>query len=808
MIKAFFKVAIRNLSRNKVYSTINIVSLSIGLAACLLVANVVIDDLSYDKQWQKAPDIYRISDTDESTGQKTPVVLSGLGPTLKKDFPEVENYCRVSDANKYFTDSSKGKFNIHCIITEPSFLDIFNFRFIANATLTGGKDYKSVILSEEAKNKYFGNADPIGKTLKGFGLTGDADPTSYIVTGIVESIPYNSHLRAEAIILSQFSDEDNQLSPQGIGGFYSLYILLQPSANIKNLETKIDHLYKIAVENGADRKFVLQPLQDIYLHSDFAQGYQTVVGSLRSVYIFSAVAIVLLLIACFNFINLTTARALKKVGEAGVRKILGAGKFQLVLQYLFESLIFFLISFLLAVVFYRLFLNGVETYLEHKLTVSFTQNIILFAATVLVLLLVCLFTGLYPAILLASTKMITALKGATNSKPGNNRVRKSLIVGQFVITIIIIIAAIVVKEQLFFLNHSELGYDKNNLLLIGNTNFSTSGTAFKTEIKKITGVENASITIWNPGIGGGAMSVKVDNPFQKEKKMDIWYIDADIDFVSTLPLRLEQGRLLNNAFFLDAPDTRSLYKSGNMDSMMYVSSNQSLLVSSYTAKTFTSIQLNQPSKSMPGTPVGVVSNFHNESLRTIMKPSVIRGDNNIRYGNMLIRIQPGTDKYVIAAIAKIWDKFYPSQTFNYSWVNDALAAQYDSEKKTLQLFFFFSYISIFLACMGLFGLVSFTTEMRVKEIGIRKVLGASAALITVLISKDFLKLVVVALLISAPIAVWLMHAWLEDYAYRINISGWFIFVAGFITIAIAAATVFVSSINAATANPVAALRSE
>lgn len=808
MVTTFLRIAIRNLSRNKVYSIINIVSLSIGLAACLLVANVVIDDLSYDDQWEKASDIYRVSQTDESTSQKTPVVLSGLGPALAKNFPEVENYCRISKGDRQFINSNQQKLDISCIITEPSFLSMFNFKFLQHSALTGKKGFKSVIITKEIKDKYFGNTDPVEKTIKGFLVTGNVDSIPYVITGVIESIPYNSHLRAEAIVLNPFDDEGNRLSPQGAGYYYPLYVLLKQGTNTKNFEAKVDDLYKAAVENGEHNKFGLQPLREVYLHSDFAKGSQQVIGSIRNVYILSGVAIVLLIIACFNFINLTVARSLKRISETGVRKILGANKVQLVLQFLFESLIFFVISFILAIIFYRLFINGVETYLEHKLTVSFTQNISLFAAATVVLLMVCLFAGLYPAMALAGTKMAVALKGTTSTKPGSNWLRKSLVVGQFAISITIIIAAIVVKEQLFFLNHAALGYDKNNLLAINYVNLGTGGGAFKTEIKNIAGVEEASITDWNPGEGGGSMTMEVDDPLQKDKKIQIWFIEGDVDFASTLKLQLQQGRLLKNTIAADVPNIKALYKSGQFDSLAHVQSNQSILLSGYAAKTLNSVQLNQPSKSVPGVPVGIVNDFHNESLRTIMKPCAIKANNNISYGNILVRIRPGAEQQVIASINKIWHRFYPSQTLDYTWVTDSLASQYESEEKTQQLFFFFSYLSIFLACMGLFGLVSFTTEMRTKEIGIRKVLGAGTALITVMISKDFLKLVVAAIFIATPVAVWLMYKWLEDYAYRIDISWWFVFTAGLIAIIIALITVCFSSIKAAIANPVKALRSE
>jgi putative ABC transport system permease protein len=808
MVTTFSRIAIRNLLRNKVYSIINIVSLSIGLAACLLVANVVIDDLSYDDQWEKASDIYRISQTDESTSQKTPVVLSGLGPALAKNFPEVENYCRISKGDKHFINSNKQNLDISCIITEPSFLSMFNFKFLQHSALTGKSGYKSVIITKEIKDKYFADINPVGKVITGFLLSGVTDSIPYVITGVIESIPYNSHLRAEAIVLKEFNDEDNYLSKFGVGYYCALYVLLKPGADTKRFSDKIDKLYGYLVEGGQYSKFGTQPLKEVYLYSDFARGDQKVIGSIRNVYIFSTVAIVLLLIACFNFINLTIARSLKRLSETGVRKVLGAGRLQLVLQFLSESLIFFVISFMLSVVFYHMSISGLETYLGHRLTVSFTQSLTLFISAIFVLLLICAFAGLYPALLLSGTKMALALKGVVYKNRGNSMVRKTLVVGQFAISIIIIIVAIVVKEQLFFLNHASIGYDKGNLLAINSTNFGTNGAAFKNEIKKIAGVENVTITDWSPGKGGGYMSIPNDDQHRKDITLAVWVINGDVDFVSTLKLKLQQGRLLSSTNTADVPNVNALYKSGNLDSLGKIFRRQSILLSAYSAKKIPGLELNKTSTSILGIPVGIVNDFHNESLRTIMKPVVIKGDNNISFGHVLIRVHPGLEKNVISSIGKIWRSFYSSQTMDYSWVADDLEFQYQAEKKSQELFFFFSYISIFLACMGLFGLVSFATEMRVKEIAIRKILGASVAIITTMISKDFLKLVVIAIVVAAPVALWLMHNWLEDYAYRIDISWWFVFTAGLITIIIALITVCFSSIKAAIANPVKSLRTE
>jgi putative ABC transport system permease protein len=815
MFKNYFKIAIRNLSRDKIYSFINIAGLSIGLAGCLLVANVVIDDLSYDKQWGNADHIYRVISNNKGTGESIPVALSGLGPALEKNFPEVENYCRIGQGNKTFSqNNSQEKFEVSCLTTEASFLNIFNFTFLQGSPQTAENGYYNVIITEAVKEKYFPDINPLGKHLQNILTTGEIDSSQYIITGVIKEFPYNSHLRAEAIVLKPFSNQENELTERA-GRLYPLYVLLRNGTDPEQFATKVNRWYKTSVSitlNTANFSVItnsFQPLSKVYLHSDFAKTYQPVIGSIRNVYIFSVVAIVLLLIACFNFINLTTAKALKRVAETSVRKVLGANKFQLIYQFLIESLLFFVISFILALFLYQLSIKPIEAFIGHSLTVSLVDNLKLLCFSSGVVFLVCIFTGLYPALILAGTKAALALKGNSNPKSNNNLIKKSLVVGQFTISIVIVIAAIVVKEQLSFLNTADLGYDKNNLLQISYTNWGNSGSTFKQKVKDLAGVENASIARWLPGKGGGSMSMEVDDPTEKNKKINVWFIDGDIDFAQTLKLQLEKGRLLNSDFSADELNTASYFKNKELDKLADLEAHQSVLVTSYAAKILATgeFKLNQPLK-IPGVAVGIVNDFHNESLKTVMKPCVIKADNNIAYGSMLVRIRPGAEKKVINSINTLWSKFYPSQPLQYDWVSDALQNQYKAEKKIEQLFFFFSYLTVFLACLGLFGLISFTTELRRKEIGIRKVLGASAAVITSLISRDFLKLVIIAIVIASPIAYFIMNKWLEDYAYRINISWWMLTTAGVIGLLIALITISFQAIKAAIANPVKSLRTE
>ena len=497
---------------------------------------------------KNAGDIYRVIVTNNGTQQTVPVALAGLGPALQKNFPEVKNYCRLEKGIKKFNAvGGKTKFNINCITSEPSFLNIFNFKFLQGSSKTFSEGYSNVIITQKIKDEFFPNTNPVGKIIQSKLWNGNIDTTQYLITGVIKDIPYNSHLRADAIVLKQFNKSDNELSLQGNGYLYAIYVLLKKETNLTNFTAKVNNWYKKTVVNNTSVTNKFQAIANVYLHSDFAQGYQPVIGSIRNVYIFSGVAIILLLIACLNFINLTTARALKRIPETGVRKVLGAAKLHLIVQFLFESLIFFVISFLLAIIFYRLFLKPVEAYLGHELTISLINNIELFAATLAVVLLVCIFTGIYPALVLSRGKPSLILKGKISNKTDSGFLRKSLVVVQFTASIIILIATLVVRNQLFFLNKKDIGYDKNNLLQIDFTNFGNKGETFKQQIKNLSGVQNASITNWVPGRGGGSMTIEINDTSQKDKKINLWYIEGDIDLASTLKPANTKGQIVKQS---------------------------------------------------------------------------------------------------------------------------------------------------------------------------------------------------------------------------------------------------------------------
>jgi len=810
MIKNYFKIALRNLLRNKVYSLINILGLTIGLAACLLVSTVVIDDLSYDRQWKNAKDIYRVITVDNSNKNDevtSPVTYSGLGPELKKTFPEVAAFCRLSNIDERIKiGGGNDGVVLKGLSTEPSIWNIFDFTVKSGNPKKFVKGYVNLVISEKIKNEFFPKTDPVGQLV--FNIPAFGKPEGYLITGVIKDIPSNTHLRADLLEINEYDASYNELRKDGNGSFSSQYLLLKQGTAVNRFTTKINRWYQKYITVGKARySFRFQPIKDVYLHAD-SSGWQAVKGSMRDVCIFSGVAVLLLLIACINFVNLTTARALKRLREAGIRKVLGAGRKELVGQFLFESLIFFIISFVFALLFYNVSIIQVEKFLGHPLTLKLFSNVTLLAFTFGFVLMISLLTGLYPAFLLSGRHPAETISGKVAANTGSNILRKSLVVIQFMISISIIISALVVHYQLEFIDQKDLGFDKNNLLALNSTDWEGKGAVFKQEVLKLPGVEHASISSWIPSIVGGNMTMQFDDPSQKNNKITVWFIEGDADLAATLKLQLKKGRFLDSKLSTDAVNPDSLWKNNEAEKLNKLQLVQPVIITEFTAKTFNVKQLAIKGNFTEGTPVGIIKDFNNETLHNAMKPIVIRAISNPGYGNLLVRIKPHSAKNVLYGIQRLWHQFYPDKVFQYTWTDETLQAHYKTEEKLQILFTFFSLLVVFLACLGLFGLAAFTAEQRTKEIGVRKVLGASVTSITALLSKEFLKLVFVAVVIASPIAWYAMNKWLEDFAYRAQIQWWLFALAGIISLSIALITVSFQSIKAAIANPVKSLRAE
>jgi len=799
MIRNNLKIAWRKLLKRKVYSVVTITSLTIGIAACLLIGTMVTNELSYDKNWDKTDDVYRIIRKDSVSGKRYERTLDGFGKAIKNKFPEIEASSSITTYSEWFSiEENNTQFKVDALYAESDIWNILDFDVLEGDPKNFQVGYANLIISEKIKDLYFPNSNPINKKIiKNVPFYNDAK--QFIITGVIKNIPTNTHLRSDVIVINE--SKDKEFAASGFGFFQTQFVTLKSNTNTLLLSEKVNKWYDNLVNDNSDI-YSLQPIKDIYLHSEFSEG-QEIKGSIRDVYIFSAIALLLLLIGCINFVNLSTARALGNKKETGVRKFLGASKKALVWLYLTESLLYFAISFIFSVISFLFGLPLLTAFLGYDLPITILNNFNFFAITIGFVFLLSLLIGLYPALLLSKIKPVRIIKNKITTSQTSGYLRKSLVAVQFALAIGLLIAAMVVNNQLNYVNSKDLGYDKNNLLKIDLTQWESNAMAFKKEVEKIPGVENSSITSWVPSYGGGNMSRQTQDPNNPNKTLTIWYIDADRDFTATTNMKLLGGRFLNRA-----SDTPNLETAGNdWDKIEEIQSQQNVLITEHTAKMFGITQLNQHNDFINATPVGIIANFHNESLKNPLLPTVIRSINP-NTGNMLLRVNTENRQAIVGQIQEIYKSFFPEKIFGYSWVDEDLDKQYAKDMKMESLFELFSGLIIFLSCMGLFGLVTYEIETRVKEIGVRKVLGASVFNITKLFSIDFLKIIVLAGIFATPIIWIIMNKWLQDYAYRIQINGWYFLAATLCAIVIALATVSYKTIKAASANPVKNLRTE
>lgn len=811
MISNYCKNAWRNLKNNKIYSAINIVGLTLGLCACMLIATVIIDDLSYDKQWSHQKELYRIVSVNkmgDGLYAKFTSSFAGLSNKLRTDFPEVEAVGKLNNREDRLklndTDYPNG-IKVSILEADTTIWKLLDLQLLSGNPKHFIEGQTNIVITETFRQKHFKNEDPIGKIIHDVPTYSDK-ATPYLITGVIKDIPSNSIFRAELIEIEKGRDED--LSKEQFGTFTpNNFILTKAGVDIKKFTKKLNNWYAQFVTAKNPYQYEFQPLKQVYLHSDFSENQQTK-GDIQNIYIFGGVALLLLIIACVNFVNLSSARALQRLQETGIRKILGASRNQIIFQFLAESVLYFTISTLFATVIYWITLPYLENYLGNHLANTFTSGYLLFASACGVILLLSLLAGAYPAWIVSGFRVAAGLKGNLFSGVlgGHQIIRKALVVLQFSISIGLLAALIIVKQQVSFMKNTDLGFDKNNLVSTGYISWGGKGQTFKNELLAQEGVVSASITPWTP-TSAGFMTKDINDPHHPGNKVTVWYINGDIDLAKTLGLQLKEGRLLSSSFALDKISQDSLMGLSRTD-YESVAKNQSSVITAYTAKVLGIKKLNSTIEGALTSPVGIIKDFNSESLKKPIKPTIILAENAPEYGNMLVRIKPGYEKQATASINKLWRQFYPEKLLDLQWVEQMMAKQYKAESRLQQLFTFFSGLSMLLACLGIFALIIHAAQQRIKEIGVRKVLGASVFQITNLLCKSFLKLVLIAIIIAAPIAWYVMQKWLQDFAYRINIEWWVFVVAGLAAVVIALITVSLQAVKAAMANPVKSLRTE
>jgi putative ABC transport system permease protein len=767
--------------------------LTVGLTAFFLIFLYVQFELSYESFNTKADRIYRVV-SDIKTPTET-INASGpswaVGAHVKQDFPEIESAIRITGASLLVRKGDIKFQEDNSMFADSSFFHIFDFKLLKGNPQTALKDKFSIVLSQTAAKKYFGKADPVGQTVL---LTEDGFNAT--VTGLMKDMPENCQIQADMLVsMSTLTDQFNKGLDDQWGNYGNrTFILMKPGTNAKALEAKFPAF--LQRRNGDEMKqlqmyptLFLEPLRNVYLYST-RDGSKT--GSITNVYIFIIIAVFILLIACFNFVNLTTARSVERAKEVGIRKVVGAARTQLARQFIGESIIICLIAFVLSVLFSALLLS-LFNQLAGK---TISHNIFLQPQYILILFLISIgigiLAGFYPALVLSSFQPIIVLKGRFTTSTKGILLRKGLVVAQFTISIALIISTIVVYNQMNYMRSQDLGFNKEQKLII-DTHGDSSKLVFKQAVSSLPGVISTCMAGSVPGGGNPGAYSQIENikGDMQIANLDLYFVD--FDYIPQYKMKMLAGRAFSRDFQTDT--TQSMIVNEAAMKMFGYTSPQQII-----GKKF-------DQWGRKGVIIGVVKDFHFRSLQEVIKPLSIRIEPN---GCDLVSINISSKNIpsTISAIENKWKALIPHRPFSYYFLDEFFDKQYRAEDRFGSLFLNFAILAIFISCLGLLGLASYSTMQRVKEIGIRKVMGASVSNILNLLSKEFIRLVAISFFIAAPIAWYFMHEWLQGFAYRTAVQWWVFVLAGISALAIAIITISFQAIKAAVANPVESLRTE
>jgi len=808
MIKNYFKTAFRNLVKNKFYSSINIIGLAAGLATCLLILLYVLDELSYDKYNKSADRIYRVNNEIKFGENHIDLATCPalLGPTMVREFPQVEQYTRIRWYGSFFIKKENENIKEGRVgFADSTLFEVFTMPMIAGNPKTALKEPHSLVITEKIAQKYFNTVNAVGKTM----LVNDTG--NYKVTGVIKNIPSQSHFNFDIfvpMIEDKRSNEDNWLSES-----WNTYILLKKGLDVKKLEPQLNGmmekyaapLLKSVVNQNMDEfkksgnyiRANLAPLTGIHLHSNKIAELEGN-GNAEIIYIFSAIAVLILLIACVNFMNLSTARSSNRAKEVGVRKVLGSIKRNLVQQFLTESFLVSLMALIVAILIAWLLLPYFNQLAGKEIHTGTLFEPGMLLCLLVLMLFVGLLAGSYPAFFLSSFKPIAVLKGKLAGGFKRSWLRNALVVFQFSISIMLIFGTIVIYNQLIYIHNKDIGFNRDRVIVINNANALGDRTiTFKNELLGVSGVQNATMSGYLPvNYNRSSDAFFISPALEPESSISMQYWSVDEDYIPTLALQMLQGRNFSKQY---ATDSTGIII--NEAASRFLSTKDPLNKKLYNVKDINTKAINEYHI------IGVVKNFNFSSLRNVIAPLalVLRKD----VGNISVRISASSDiGNVIAQLKNKWQSMASGEPFDYSLMDEDFNKLYTTEQRTGRIFITFAVLAILIASLGLFGLITYASEQRVKEIGIRKVLGASVTHIAGMLSKDFLKLVLISSAIAFPAAWWAMNKWLQDFAYRNSIGWWVFLIAGMLALVIALASVSFQAIKAAIANPVKSLRTE
>jgi len=802
MIKNYFIITLRNLKKHKLYSFINILSLTIGITVCILITLYIKQEFSYDKYFENASNIYRIttihiSERGTSIDAETPMPLA---EALAEKYPEIGKCSRIFfHGNELVKYEDKSFIEKSIAFADSDFFKIFSFK-ILNGNSSHLLDVPhSIVLTKKAAEKYFGNEDPVGKVLR---LRNKYD---FTVTGVMQDIPVNTHFHFD--MLGTYSDVNKKIFEEDFskqwGAYFGsyTYLLLPKSIFIKNLHEKTSDFIMKQREfpAGVSVKLNYQKLLDIHLHSDYVGEIENN-NSISNILIVATIGLFILLLACFNFMNLATARSSKRIREIGVRKVLGAARNQIIFQFLGEATILALISMAFSFVVVELILPSFSNLLNTEISFNLFGNLNVVLLIITGTIIVGIMAGIYPSFYLSSFKPAAAVnnRGSASKKSGGDSgIRKVLVVAQFAISITLITCTIIVLQQLNYLKNHDVGFKKDHTITIpfGSDISAKNYQALKNKFLSVTGVKDVALANSAPISDDVYNTSLYPNGLDGGDRFGIYLKFVDYNFEDVYKLKLIAGRFFSDKFTDDWKDVIVVNES-TVKSLGFKDPQDAI-----GKKYILGIQRVTP------TIIGVVKDFNIASLKSNIEPLVMMrnpewfNEYSVRISSLNI---PGT----IAGLEKAWKEFSPDYPFTYQFLDDYISNLYKPEEKTSTIISTFSFLAILIACLGLIGLASFIFELRKKEIGIRKVLGAGIPRLIKLLNTEFIKLVLISNVIAVPAAYYFMNEWLKNFAYKVNMSVWTFLFVGFVSILIAFLTISFQAVKAATVNPVKSLKYE
>jgi putative ABC transport system permease protein len=807
MIKNYFKIAFRNLWKNKGFSAINILGLAIGITTCLIIMLFVYNELSYDRFNVKSSTIVRVTFQGSAAGEKfnEASIMPPVAQTMKADFPEVLDATRIRDYGKPRLMCGDKSFKDDAFaFVDTNFFEVFTLPLVEGNEKTALVEPNTVVITKALAHKYFGLEDPMGKVVS---FKDGNNKTDYKVTGVINKVPLNSHFHFE--LFASMAGLAESKEPTWMSSNFYTYLVLKDRHDYKSLEAKLPGMVDKYIgpqmlqamhvslsdfrKKGNNLSFHLQRLTDIHLSTDFANDLSPA-GDVRYVYIFGTIALFMLLIACINFMNLSTAGASKRSREVGIRKVLGSLKRDLIWQFLLESIMITAFACLLAIVFVYLALPVFNNLAGQNLTLQFADHPLLLPGLLLFLLVTGILAGSYPSFYLSSFKVATVLKSKFMLGKRSVGLRGGLVVFQFFISITLIVVTTMVYKQLSYIQHKKLGYDKEQVMIIPTWMLGKNAAVFSDQLSndpRVLSVTHSGYLPAGPSDNNNFFVYPGENPDQMVKTLRY---DVDENYISTLGIKLLTGRNFSKDFASDS---------------------SGVVINESAAKAFgwgenapghTISTSDHDGEKITYHVIGIVKDFHFRSLHELISPLVMTLSPNT--GMVIVKLKTTDVSGLIAVLKARWIGLGTEEPFTYSFLDDRFNNTYQSEQKIGIILGIFAGLTIFVACLGLFGLAIFTAEQRTKEIGIRKVNGAKVWEVMTLLNQNFIRWILIATIIAAPIAWYAMNKWLENFAYKTTLSWWIFALAGLLALGIALLTVSWQSWRAATRNPVEALRCE